>query len=140
VLQIDGGGAGAGHLRAVAAGVRWRLVAVAENAAEAREAASRDDGVPAYEDYHEMLRRYAGEASIAMMVLLHHLYPEAVEAGAEEDLHILTEKPFARNLADAGRVAAVLRGRGEVYMTAAQHAFSPAQQARLPLGGPGGVR
>lgn len=133
VLQIGAGGAGVGHLRAVAADPRCRLVAVADVAAEAREAASRDYGVPAYEDYHEMLRRHAGEASIAIIVLPHHLYPEAVEAAAEAGLHILKEKPFARNLADARRLAAVLRGRGEVYMTAAQNAFSLAQQQARAL-------
>ncbi len=133
VLQIGAGGAGTGHLRAVAANPRCRLVAVADVAAEAREAASRDYGVPAYEDYHEMLRRHASEASLAIIVLPHHLYPEAVEAAAEAGLHILKEKPFARNLADARRMAAALHSRERVYMTAAQNAFSPAQQQAREL-------
>jgi predicted dehydrogenase len=80
-----------------------------------------------------MFRRHSGEAGIAIIVLPHHLYPEAVEAAAEAGLHILKEKPFARDLADARRMAAVLQRTNRVYMTAAQNAFSPAQQQARTL-------
>ncbi len=114
VLQIGAGGAGMAHLRVVESHPRCRLVAAADVSPQAREAAAAEFGVPAYADYRDLLDRHAGEAQIAQVVVPHHVYPEVIDALAATDLHILKEKPFARNLADARRMAGALRGRDRV--------------------------
>lgn len=126
VVQIGAGAAGVAHMRTITTAARCRLVAVADTAARARQAAAAEFGVPTYEDYRKMLADHGAEADIAVLVLPHHAYPDALEAVAEFGLHILKEKPFARSLREAETMAAVLRRHEGVYMTAGQRMFDPA--------------
>ncbi|HVX46551.1 MAG TPA: Gfo/Idh/MocA family oxidoreductase [Mycobacteriales bacterium] len=133
VLQIGAGGAGTAHMRVVSANPNSRLIAVADVAESAREAASERFAVPSYADYRELLERHAGEADIAIVVLPHDVYPDVIAAVAATGLHILKEKPFARNLADAQRMDATLQSHQGVYMTSGQRLFGPGYQAALEL-------
>ncbi len=133
VLQIGAGGAGMAHLRVVESHPRCRLIAAADVSPQAREAATAEFAVPAYADYRELLDRHAGEAQIAQVVVPHHVYPEVIDALAATDLHILKEKPFARNLDDARRMAGVLGGRDRVYLTSGQRLLDPAYRHALEL-------
>ncbi len=131
VVHIGAGGAGMAHLRTVAAHPRCRVVAVADVSPTARAAVESDFAVPTYADYREMLDRHAEAAQVAVVVLPHQVYPEVIEAVVAAGLHILKEKPFARNLDDALRMQRALSGHGGVYMTAGQRLFAPAIQAGL---------
>ena len=133
VLQIGAGGAGMAHLRVVENHPRCRLVAAADVSPQARQAAAAEFGVPTYADYRDLLDRHAGEAQIAQVVVPHHVYPEVIDALAATDLHILKEKPFARNLADARRMAGALRGRDRVYLTSGQRLLDPAYRQALEV-------
>jgi predicted dehydrogenase len=133
VLQIGAGRAGTAHLRVVGAHPRCRLVAAADVSPAAREAAAAEFGVPAYADYRDMLERHAAEAQIALVVVPHHLYPQVIDTLAGTELHILKEKPFARDLDDARRMAAALRGRSRIYLTSGQRLLDPAYRAAVEL-------
>lgn len=133
VLQIGAGGAGMAHLRVVGNHPRCRLIAVADVSAQARDAAGAEFAVPTYADYRELLDRHAGEAHIAVVVVPHHLYPDVIDALVATDLHILKEKPFARSLDDARRMAARLRDHGRVYLTSGQRLLDPAYRRALDL-------
>jgi predicted dehydrogenase len=131
VVQIGAGGAGMAHMRAVSAHPDCRLVAAADVAEPARSAAAAAFEVPVYADYRDMLDRHAKDASIAIVVVPHHIYPDAIEAVVDAGLHILKEKPFARSLQDADRMQTALRGHDRVFMTAGQRFFAPAYRAAL---------
>lgn len=133
VLQIGAGGAGTAHMRVVSANPDCRLVAVADVSEAARAAATEQFDVPSYADYRELLERHAAEADIAIVVVPHDVYPEVIEAVVDSGLHILKEKPFARNLDDALKMESVLERHRGVYMTSGQRLFGPAYQAALEL-------
>jgi predicted dehydrogenase len=133
VVQIGAGAAGMAHLRVVGNHPRCRLIAAADVSPQARSAATAEFAVPTYADYRELLDRHAAEAQIAIVVVPHHIYPDVIDALAGTDLHILKEKPFARNLDDARRMAERLRDRGRVYMTSGQRLLDPAYRRALDL-------
>lgn len=133
IVQIGAGGAGTAHMRVVSADPRCRLVAVADPSEAACEAATAQFGVPAYADHRKMLEQHAEDAAIAIVVVPHDVYPQVIEDAARAGLHILKEKPFARNLADAQQMQSVLQRHGGVYLTSGQRLFGPAYQAALEL-------
>jgi predicted dehydrogenase len=132
---------GAAHVRAVVANPRAELVAVCDVNEAAVAELVRQYGVSGHTDYEELLALDNLDAVI--VVLPHYLYPPVIVRAAERGLHILKEKPFARNLADARTMAAALSplappslppGSGgdgggaasPVFMVAAQRQFSAA--------------
>ena len=122
---IGAGGIGASHYQTLAAHPRAEVVVacdIAEAAVEPLAAA----GIATTADWHEALDR--DDLDAAVVVLPHHLYPEVVNAALERGLHVLKEKPFARDLADAkAMVAAAEKAKG-VLMVAGQGKYSPGFQ------------
>ncbi len=73
-----------------------------------QKAVARTGAKRGYRDYHEMLRKEKPDlVSIGPRWLDQRV--EMVEAAAEAGAHIYMEKPFARNLADADRMAAAVK-------------------------------
>ncbi len=124
-LIVGPGGMGAGHVAALQTLPDATLVGVCDVNPEVRQLFT-DQGLPAFEKWDDL---YASvEADCALINLPHYLYPEAVIAGLERGLHVLKEKPFARNLPDAERMAAAAEATGRVLMVAGQTKFLPAFQ------------
>jgi UDP-N-acetyl-2-amino-2-deoxyglucuronate dehydrogenase len=119
---------GAGHVAALATIPEATLVGVCDVSPEVRRTFT-DQGLPAFEKWDDL---YASvEADCAILNLPHYLYPEAVCDALERGLHVLKEKPFARTLADAERMAAAAEASGRTLMVAGQTKFLPAfQKAR----------
>lgn len=129
VGQIGVGGMGRVHLSAVEKNARARLVAVCDVVPETAQKVGEQFQVPGYTDYRDLLQRDDLDALI--VVLPHNLYPEVIEAAAAKGLHILKEKPFSRNLADAQRMVQAVENSGVKFMCAAQRQFSSTfQQAK----------
>ena len=84
------------------------------------------DGVPFYEDYHEMLRMVKPElVAIATPSGLHaQMALDCLEAGA----HVIIEKPLAMNLADARAIREAAERRGLTVCNNLQNRFNPAVQ------------
>ena len=119
------GGMGAGHVAALQTMPDATLVGVCDVNPEVRKT-FKDQGLPAFEKWDDL---YASvEADCALINLPHYLYPEAVIGALERGLHVLKEKPFARNLADAERMATAAQASGRILMIAGQTKFLPAFQ------------
>lgn len=101
------------------------LVAVADADPEGlARARHRTGAARAYRDYHEMLRKEKPElVSIGPRWLDQRV--EMVEAACEAGAHIYLEKPFARDLEEADRMAAAVRRRGVKLQIAHQMRASP---------------
>ncbi len=122
---VGPGGMGSGHVAALATLPDATLVGVCDVNAEVRQAFA-DQGLPAFDKWDDLYAEV--EADCALINLPHYLYPEAVIGALEHGLHVLKEKPFARTLADAERMAAAAQISGRVLMVAGQTKFLPAFQ------------
>jgi predicted dehydrogenase len=124
-LIVGPGGMGAGHVAALQTLPEATIVGVCDVNPEVRKTFT-DQGLPAFDKWDDL---YASvEADCAIINLPHYLYPEAVIAALERGLHVLKEKPFARTLADAERMAAAAQVSGRLLMIAGQTKFLPAFQ------------
>lgn len=128
VAQVGVGGMGRAHVAAVRGSSRAELVGVCDVSPEACEAAS-EGNVPAFNEVRAMLDEVRPDALIA--VLPHDLYPDVIELAASRGIHVLKEKPFARNLSDALRMHAAVTQSGIKFLSAAQRQYTlPFQRAR----------
>ena len=121
--QIGIGGMGAAHLRALRAREDVRLVAVCDNNVELLVPfTEEDEAIATYTDWRELLDRRDLDAAI--VVLPHHLYPEVVNTALERGMHVLKEKPLAKDLSDARAMRYAADGAGRTLMVAAQSKFT----------------
>ncbi len=76
--------------------------------------------------WEDVLGRDDVDAIVA--ALPHHLYPEVVGAALEADIHVLKEKPFARNLDDARQMVNAASHSGARLMVCGQSKYQPGFQ------------
>ena len=122
-MALVGGGPGAfiGPVHRMAAELdgRIRLVAGAFSHDPARSAAAGEAwGVRAYPDVPSMLAGEAGRedgAELAAIVTPNHLHFPAARAALEAGLHVMSDKPATRDLAEAKALAEVVWRTGRLY-------------------------
>lgn len=122
VAQIGVGGMGRAHVEAVRASRRADLVAVCDVSEAALAAVQASGAVPTFSDYRTMFDAVPFDALIC--VLPHDAYPEVIELAAARGVHVLKEKPFARNLTDALRMHAAIERSGIAFLCGAQRQYS----------------
>lgn len=124
-VAVIGTGFGASlHLSALRENLDFETVAICSRRPDRARAAALDHGIPAhFSDYRELVRMEGLEAVIvASPPHLHH--PMAI-AALEHDLHVLCEKPMARNLAEARDMQRIADRVGTVTMVNLQMRFLP---------------
>lgn len=132
VAQIGVGGMGRAHVRAALANPRAELVGLCDVSAEALEAAREGRDMPVFRNLEAMLGAVACDALV--VVLPHHLYPEALASAARRGVAILKEKPFARNLTDAMAMHHTVTSAGVPFLCAAQRRYgTPFRKAEALL-------
>jgi predicted dehydrogenase len=111
------------HLPAVRASEMAELVAVCDTDGERLTNTRHDLGVAGYRTVNEML---AGEhLDLVVVAVPHHAGREVIAAAAECGVHVLKEKPFATNLAEARDLAALCARSGIELMVTMQRRFNP---------------
>jgi len=81
-------------------------------------------GVKGYTDYHTLLES-AKDLDFVIVCTPHDTHGAIVEAAAKSHVHILKEKPFARNLAEAHHIKRICEENGIQLMTTVQRRFNP---------------
>lgn len=121
VSIIGAGGMGAGHCSVVTAHPRTQLVIACDTNPAALEPHAAA-GVRTTTDWHEALDPAVVDATV--IILPHHLYPEVVNTALARGIHVLKEKPFARDLDDARLMADAARSSNAIFMVAGQGKYS----------------
>jgi len=121
VSLIGAGGMGAGHYSVIQSDPRAELVVACDTNAAVLEPIAAT-GVPTTTDWREALT--VGEVDAAIIILPHNLYPEVVNTALGRGIHVLKEKPFARDLDDARLMVAAAQQSEAVLMVAGQGKYS----------------
>jgi predicted dehydrogenase len=122
-MAMVGGGPGAfiGPVHRMAAELdgRIRMVAGAFSRDPAKSAAAGEAwGVRSYPDHRSMLAGERGRpdgAEFVAVVTPNHLHFEVASAALEAGLHVMSDKPATRDLAEAKALAEVVRRSGRLY-------------------------
>ncbi|HEU4764408.1 MAG TPA: Gfo/Idh/MocA family oxidoreductase [Candidatus Eisenbacteria bacterium] len=126
-VLIAGSGFGAKvHAPGFAQNPEFRIVGIASGHLETARAAAEAHGVPyATDDWKKMLDEVEAElVSIVTPVDLH--YPIA-RAALERKRHVLCEKPFAMNTAQAKELASLAKAQGVVNVVNHEFRYMPAR-------------
>jgi predicted dehydrogenase len=111
------------HVPAVRASDLVDLVAVCDTNGQRLAESCRDLGVAGYRVVDDMLS--AEDLDLVVVSVPHHAGREVIFAAAERGVHVLKEKPFATNLAEARELAVLCARSGIELMVAMQRRFSP---------------
>lgn len=122
---VGAGGFGGGHLNVLRNHPRVDLKVVCDAVPEVL-APLADQGIATTTDFREALSH--DDIDAAIIVLPHYLYPEAVCMALENGIHVLKEKPFAKDLADARTMMECAKSAGRILMVAGQGKYSPGFQ------------
>lgn len=122
VGAIGVGGMGRAHLLSVQAHEQVEVCAVCDASADALEKIT-DPGIRKYTDWRELLDQE--QLDLVTVCLPHHLYVPVVTAALRKGLHVYKDKPFAKDLADARKMAAAAKRYGRRIFIGAQRKFAP---------------
>jgi predicted dehydrogenase len=118
------GGHGAGHLQAIVEGSGMELAGVCDQNETLVQNARQQHLVPGFTDWRRFIEETEMDGLIAC--LPHDLYDELLAAACEKKIHVLKEKPLARNLAEAKRFVQYADQAGVTLMVGTQRRFNPA--------------
>jgi predicted dehydrogenase len=117
------------HAQKYSVAANSELVGVADPSATARAAVAAELGVPAHEDYRELLGR-VDAVSIVTPTPLHYLTAkDFLEAGA----HVLVEKPMTTTVAEGENLIAAARRANRILQVGHLERFNSAVQAVQPI-------
>jgi len=106
--------ASTGHLPAIRRHPRFTLAAVCDSVPDRAALLARQaGGVPAYEDWRELLDRE--EVDAAVLALPPEVSPDVAIGCLRRGLPVLDEKPLASTVLDGRRVARVVAESGGIY-------------------------
>ncbi len=101
------------------------VVALCSQRRESVEATAKKLGVPyAYTDYHDLLR--IKDINVISVVAPPYLHYPMVKAALEAGKHVLCEKPFAMNAAQAAELLQLARSKGLAHMIDHEKRYAPA--------------
>ena len=81
------------------------------------------DGAPAFGDYEEMFEKV--DLDFVIVMTPHDVHLPVLRAAAAHGVHVLKEKPFARNWEEALALRAICNGAGIHMMTVLPRRFNP---------------
>lgn len=116
---VGAGGMGRVHVRTVLQRTDTRLVAACDVNPAALDDLPPD--VERFADWRSLVERT--ELDAASVILPHYLYPDVVGALLRRGVHVLKEKPFARNLEDALAMGRAAEAAGRQLVVAGQYKF-----------------
>jgi predicted dehydrogenase len=129
------------HLRWATEAPGCRLVAVADRDPQRAASAAAEFTVPhRHADAAELIAR--DDLDVIAFAVPNHLHAPLAIAALEAGKHVLVEKPLARSVAEAERMAAAARAAGKLLAVSMNHRFEPsthAAEAALAAGGIGRV-
>jgi predicted dehydrogenase len=118
---IGAGGMGAGHVSVITDHPRAELVIACDTNPAVLEPLAAA-GVRTTSNWDEALDPALVDA--AVIILPHNLYPKVVNAALARGIHVLKEKPFARDLDDARLMVEAAEKSDAVLMVAGQGKYS----------------
>jgi predicted dehydrogenase len=122
---IGAGIMGRGHAQVLAAHPGAVVAAVASRTRDsATELAESVGTARVFDDCQQLIG--SGEVDAVSVTTPDHRHGEVMVAAAEAGLHILVEKPFTTDVADADRAVAAIRRAGVVAMCLFNHRWVPA--------------
>ncbi|MGE5176741.1 MAG: Gfo/Idh/MocA family protein [Hyphomicrobiales bacterium] len=132
VLLIGTGFGATVHAPGFAGDPRFRLVGIASGRRENAEATAKTFGVGyATDDWKRMLDDV--DADLVSIVTPADLHYPMARAALERKRHVLCEKPFAMNVAQAKELAALARAQGVVNVVNHEFRHQPARAAMTRL-------
>jgi predicted dehydrogenase len=117
------------HAQKYASLVNSELVGVADPSASARAAAAAELGVPAHEDYRELLGRVDAVSIVTPTPLHYRIAKDFLEAGT----HVLLEKPMTVTVAEGERLIEAARRSNRILQVGHLERFNAAVQAVQPI-------
>ncbi|MHB8996298.1 MAG: Gfo/Idh/MocA family protein [Armatimonadota bacterium] len=121
VSIIGAGGMGAGHVSVITSHPRAELVIACDTNPAVLEPLAAA-GVRTTSNWDEALDPALIDASV--IILPHNLYPKVVNTALARGIHVLKEKPFARDLDDARLMVEAAEKSDAVLMVAGQGKYS----------------
>ncbi|MHB1356531.1 MAG: Gfo/Idh/MocA family protein [Anaerolineae bacterium] len=130
IAIVGCGGIANAHINAYHANQeQCEVVACADTVSDAAQAFGAKHGIPAFSDVATMLDTIKPDAISICTPPIGHL-PVTILA-AERGMHILCEKPLARNTAEAQEMVALVKRHGILFMNGLCHRFhGPINQAK----------
>lgn len=122
---IGAGGMGAGHVSTVQGHPRGEVVVACDVNADVLATLARQ-GIATTGDWREALDPQQVDA--AVITLPHDQYPEVVNTALARGIHVLKEKPFARDLDDARAMLQAAEKASATLMVAGQGKYSAGYQ------------
>lgn len=119
---IGCGGMGAHHVKVLEAMPNVELVAGCDTDPSAL--ARLPAGAKPFQDWRQLIEGVDIDA--ASVILPNDLYPQVVGALLQHGVHVLKEKPMARNLAEAAAMGREAEAAGRLLVVGGQHKFSSA--------------
>ncbi|SNQ47520.1 putative dehydrogenase [Frankia canadensis] len=111
------------HIPGLHASDGANLVAVCDENPEVVRGQQYEHRVQGYTDYREMFK--AENLDLVVVCVPHHVGRAVIETAAEHNVHILKEKPFATNMAEAQALADICKRSGVQLMVTLQRRFNP---------------
>ncbi|WP_280311296.1 Gfo/Idh/MocA family protein [Nocardia abscessus] len=111
------------HLPALVASHRVDLVAVCDDDPTIVREQQAVWQVPGFTDYRELFN--AVDLDFVVVCVPHDVGRPVIESAAENQVHVLKEKPFATTLTEASELAALCEQSGIVLMVTLQRRFNP---------------
>lgn len=111
------------YIAGLADSVKARLVAVCDVNEELLHTWTTKLGVRGYSSYREILA--TEKLDLAIVITPHDVHREVIACAADAGVHVLKEKPFARNLREAMEIKELCAEGGIHLMTAIQRRFNP---------------
>jgi len=129
VSQLRVGVVGAGimgrtHATILASHPEAKVTAVASGSRSNADRLAAEVGATAYDSYAEMFA--SGEVDLVAVATPDHLHADVVVAAAEAGIHVVCEKPFTTDIADADRALQAVRSAGVTGMVLFNHRWIPA--------------
>jgi predicted dehydrogenase len=117
------------HAQKYASLVNSNLVGVADPSASARAAAAAEFGIPAHEDYRELLGRVDAVSIVTPTPLHYRIAKDFLEAGT----HVLLEKPMTVTVAEGEGLIEAARQSNRILQVGHLERFNAAVQAVQPI-------
>lgn len=119
------------HLPGVINAQFAELVAVCDINKDLVTSISEQYNVPGYTSCEDLLKN--AKIDFAIVAVCHHSYHQIVPFLVKHGIHILKEKPFARNLEEAIRLNNIIKDAGVECMITLQRRFNPVFSSFLQL-------
>ncbi|HET6387651.1 MAG TPA: Gfo/Idh/MocA family oxidoreductase [Armatimonadota bacterium] len=110
---IGVGGMGSGHVRIIPSLEEVELTAVSDANNEVCQSVASKAGVPGFNDYKELLD--SGLVDMVLIATPHYFHPPIAIDAFDRGIHVLSEKPIAVTVSQAGNMIAAAKRSGKQF-------------------------